>query len=102
LLILGKAVEAVADRLTREAKRRIGDEESIGGLKRRFYFLNYAGLDRYNRLGVTFDYDEAEDRMIYDGKAYRELLRRYPHSGEAREARQLLGKNESKQERLEK
>jgi hypothetical protein len=40
--------------------------------------------------------------MIYDGKAYRELLRRYPHSGEAMEARQLLGKNESKQERLEK
>jgi hypothetical protein len=102
LLILGKAAEGVADRLTREAKRRIGDEESIGGLKRRFYFLNYAGLDRYNRIGVTFDYDEADDRMIYDGKAYRELLRRYPHSGEAMEARQLLGKNESKQERLEK
>jgi hypothetical protein len=102
LLILGTAAEGVADRLTREAKRRIGDEESIGGLKRGAYFLNYAGLDRYNRIGVTFDYDEKEDRMIYDGKAYRELLRRYPHSGEAMEARQLLGKNESKQDTFEK
>jgi hypothetical protein len=80
LLILGKAAEGAAESLTREAKRKIGDEESIGGLKRRFYFMNYAGLDRYNRIGVTFDYDEAEDRMIYDGKAYRELLRRYPRT----------------------
>jgi hypothetical protein len=96
LLILGKAAEGVADRMTREAKRRMGDEESIGGLKRRFYFMNYAGLDRYNRIGVTFDYDEQEDRMIYDGKAYHELLRRYPHSGEAMEARQLLGKMKAK------
>jgi hypothetical protein len=88
LLILGRAAEGVADRLTREAKRRIGDEESVGGLQRHLYFLNYAGLDRYNRIGVTFDYDETEDRMIYDGKAYRELLRRYPRSEEANEARE--------------
>jgi hypothetical protein len=90
LLLLGKAAEGVADRLTREAKRRIGNEESIGGLKRRFYFMNYAGLDRYNRIGVTFDYDETEDRMIYDGKANRELLRRYPRSAEASVVREKL------------
>jgi hypothetical protein len=96
LLILGKAAEGVADRLTREAKRRIGDEESIGGLKRRFYFMNYSGLDRYNRIGVTFDYDETEDRMIYDGKAYRELLRRYPRSWEANVARERLDQLEQK------
>jgi hypothetical protein len=88
LLILGRAAEGVADRLTREAKRRIGDEESVGRLERPLYFLNYAGLDRYNRIGVTFDYDETEDRMIYDGKAYRELLRRYPRSEEANEVRE--------------
>jgi hypothetical protein len=96
LLILGMAAEAAAGRLTREAKRRIGDEESIGGLKRRFYFLNYVGLDRYNRIGVTFDYDETEDRMIYDGKAYRELLRRYPRSEEANVAKERLDQLERK------
>jgi hypothetical protein len=96
LLILGKASEGAADRLSREAKRRIGNGESIGGLKRHLYFLNYAGLDRYNRIGVTFDYDETEDRMIYDGKAYRELLRRYPRSEEANEAKERLDQLERK------
>ncbi len=88
LLLLGKAAEGAADRLTREAIRRIGDGDSTGELTRRFYFLNYVGLDRYNRIGVTFDYDETENRIIYDGKAYRELLRRYPRSDEAGEARE--------------
>jgi hypothetical protein len=90
LLILGKTAGGAADRLTREAKRRAGDEESIEGLKRRFYFMNYVGLDRYNRIGVTFDYDETEDRIVYDGKGYRELLRRYPRSEEANIAREKL------------
>jgi hypothetical protein len=84
LLILGETAESAANRLTRDAKRRIGEEEALGELQRRIFFLNYAGLDRYNRIGVTFDYDEKEDRIIYDGKAYSELLRRYPRSEEAR------------------
>ncbi|MCI0336074.1 MAG: SH3 domain-containing protein [Acidobacteria bacterium] len=88
LLILGEAAERAAERLTRDAKRRIGDEESSGGLERRYYFLNYVGLDRYNRLGVTFDYDETEDRISYDGSAYRELLRRYPRSAEVKIVRE--------------
>jgi hypothetical protein len=52
--------------------------------------LNYAGLDRYNRIGITFDYDTAAERIVYDGAAYRELLRKYPRSAEANEARQRL------------
>jgi hypothetical protein len=78
LLILGETAEKTAARLTGEAKRRIGEA------KGRLYYLNYAGLDRYNRIGVTFDYDETGEKMIYDGKAYRELLRRYPRSEEAK------------------
>lgn len=87
LIMLGEAAEHAADRLTREAKRRVGDEEqSVGqspNLTKRDYFLNFAGLDRYNRAGVTFDYDPTTDRILYDGEAYRELLRRYPKSAEA-------------------
>jgi hypothetical protein len=88
LLILGESAERAAERLTRDARRRLGDEESTGGLGRRFYYLNFAGLDRYNRIGVTFDFDQTEDRIVYDGRAYRELLRRYPRSAEARTARE--------------
>ena len=52
--------------------------------------LNYVGLDRYNKLGVKFNYDS--DRFVYDGAAYREILRKYSHSPEAAEARMLLEK----------
>ncbi len=88
LLVLGAVAEKAADRLTRDAKRRVGEEEPGRGLGRRDFLLNFNGLDRYNRIGVTFDYDEASDRIVYDGAAYRELLRRYPRSEEAKAARE--------------
>jgi hypothetical protein len=90
LLLLGQAAEAAAAHLSREAKRRIGTPESNGELSRRQLWLNYHGLDRYNRLGITFDYAAASDQLVYDGGAYRELLRKYPRCAEADEARERL------------
>ena len=95
LLALGQTAERAAERLSREAKRRLGDEEPDNGISKRDYLLNYAGLDRYNRLGITFDYDVAGERIIYDGAAYQELLRKYPRSTQADEARQRLAKLKS-------
>lgn len=90
LMILGEAAEGAAERLSRDAKRRVGEDDSDAkpnaGLTKRDFMLNYAGLDRYNRIGVMFDYDAASDRIVYDGAAYRELLRRYPRSAEAQAA----------------
>jgi hypothetical protein len=101
LMILGEASEGEATKLSRNAKRRVGDGNPDtgpdagpnAGLTRRDFLLNYAGLDRYNRIGVTFDYDAASDRIIYDGAAYRELIRRYPRSAEAQTARERLSKS---------
>jgi hypothetical protein len=94
LIILGEAAEDAAERLSRDAKRRVGegdsDAEPNAGLARRDFMLNFPGLDRYNRIGVTFDYDAASDRIVYDCGAYRELLRRYPRSAEAQAARERL------------
>ncbi|MCG3161131.1 MAG: hypothetical protein JMDDDDMK_02249 [Acidobacteria bacterium] len=92
LMILGEAAEGAADRLTRDAKRRVGDGEPDSEVSKRDFMLNFAGLDRYNRIGVTFDYDAAADRIVYDGAAYRELARRYPRSDEARTIRERLEK----------
>lgn len=83
LLKLGETAERVAERLTRDAKRRIGDQEPSAGLNKRAYFLNFVGLDRYNRIGVMFDYDATTDRIVYDEEAYLSLQRRYPKSAEA-------------------
>ena len=82
-LMLARSAEAVAADLTRNALRRLPpdrrDEE---------YLLNDVGLDRYNRIGIKFS-DEG-DRLVYDGHAWRELLRRYPLSAEAEIARAHL------------
>ena len=52
--------------------------------------LNYNGLDRYNRQGVTFVFDSRQKRFRYDGEGWRELVHRYPKSPQAAEARKRL------------
>lgn len=91
LLAYGDAAEEAAVRLTRDASRRLNPEEmKAGGAPISSYFLNYSGLDRYNRQGVGFVFDRAANRFYYDGTAWREIIRRYPRSKEAIEARKRL------------
>ena len=90
LFALGQAAEHAAEKLSRDADRRLGDNVPDGDLSKRDFELSFNGLDRFNRAGVTFDYDEAKDVFVYDGAAYRELLRRYPRSAEAAPARERL------------
>jgi hypothetical protein len=91
LLLFGDAAAEAAERLTREARRRLDPGEmSAGGAPVHSYFLNYNGLDRYRRLGVVFDFDAASGRYRYDGAAFREILRRHPHTPEAAAARERL------------
>jgi hypothetical protein len=91
LLLYGDTAEGVSDKLSNEAARRL-DEEKIAanGAPQFTYFMNFNGLDRYNRQGVKFVFDHAAKRFHYDGAAWRELVQRYPNSPEAAEARQRL------------
>ena len=92
LLILGDAAQEAAARLSRDATRRINKDEIQSSDAPLFsYFLNYTGLDRYNRQGVKFVFDSVTKQFHYDGTAWREILRRYPKSPEAVEARERLG-----------
>ena len=91
LLVYGDAAAEAAERLTREANRRLDPGEMrAGGAPAESYFLNYHGLDRWRRLGVVFTLDAAAKRVHYEGAAWREILRRYPRSPEAIEARRRL------------
>jgi len=91
LLLLGDAAEEAAERLSREALRRLDPGEmEAGGAPLASYFLNYNGLDRLNRIGVRYVFDSAAKRFHYDGAAWREILRRHPRSPEASEARRRL------------
>jgi hypothetical protein len=89
LLLLGDTAEEVAAKLSSEAARRL--KEGLGDAPEFSFYLNYTGLDRYNRQRVGFVFDKATKRFHYDGVAWRELIRRHPRSSQAAEAKKRLG-----------
>jgi hypothetical protein len=91
LLLFGDEVEKTAEKLSREAGRRLNAAEiAATGAPIASYFLNYTGLDRYRRQGIVLTFDEASRQFHYEGAAWRELLRRYPATREAITARRRL------------
>lgn len=91
LLALGDAAEEAAAQLTREATRRFERREiPTDGAPDFSYYLNYNGLDRYNRQGVTFTFDREKKQFHYDGAAWREIVKKYQKSPEATEAAKRL------------
>lgn len=91
LLLFGDEAEEAAAKLSRDAARRLDEREmTAGGAPLESYFLNFNELDRYNRQGITFVFERAAKRFRYDGESWREILRHYPRSPEAAQARQRL------------
>ncbi len=91
LMIYALAAEDIAGRLSRDASRRLDENEmNAGGAPLYSYYLNFNGLDRYNRQGITFVFDQQTKQFHYDGEAWQELVHRYPRSPEAVEARKRL------------
>ena len=90
LLILGDTAEQLSSKLSQEAERRTTNHSSAPSFS---FFLNYSGLDRYNLQGVGFVFVERSRRLHYDGAAWREIVRRYPRSFEAEEARKRLAQS---------
>lgn len=87
LLLLSDTADEQAAKLSRDATQRLKQIPPDSEIS---YFLNYTGLDRYNRQRVGFVFDRTTKRFHYDGAALRELLRRYPNSPEALGARKRL------------
>jgi len=88
LLFLGDTAEDLAAKLSVDAARRLKD--GLGDAPEFSYYLNYTGLDRYNRQRVGFVFEKTTKRFHYDGAAWRELIRHYPHSTAALAARKRL------------
>ncbi|MEN3334071.1 MAG: hypothetical protein V7641_3436 [Blastocatellia bacterium] len=93
LLLLGEEAGRAAAALTQHARRRLKTlDEQQPGATVEAYYLNDPGLDRYSRLRIAFRFDAAQTRYAYDGKAYRDIIRRYPQSAEAEIARRRIEK----------
>lgn len=88
LLLFGDTAEDLAAKLTTDAARRLKGD--LGEAQEFSYYLNFSGLDRYNRLGVRFVFDKTTKRFHYDGAVWRELIRRYPKTSEAHEGTKRL------------
>jgi hypothetical protein len=87
-MLFGDAAEEAAQKLSRDASRRLNEAEmNASGAPQFSYFLNYNGLDRYNRQGIRFVFDRGHRKFNYDGASWREIIRRYPRSEEAVVAR---------------
>jgi hypothetical protein len=87
LLLFGDTAEELAARLSTDAARRMTD---LCDAPEFSYYLNYTGLDRYNRQGIRFVFDKSTKHFHYDGAAWRELIRRYPKTHAAAEAQKRL------------
>lgn len=92
LLLFGDLAQEAAEKLSREAKRHFIETESFQalGAPAYSYYLNYNGLDRYRRTGVNFAFNRATLQFHCDGASWREILKKYPNSAEAVEARKRL------------
>ena len=91
LVMYASEADDVAEKLSHDAQRRFARNElPPDGAPEFTYYLNYSGLDRYNRAGVTFLFDRGTKKFSYEGAAWREVVRRFPHSPEAVDARKHL------------
>ncbi len=91
LLAIGEEADQAAAALTRYARKRLKElDEKNGNASLRDYYLNDPGLDRYSKLQVAFDFKDSTAEYSYDGKSYREIIRRFPDSKEAQIARARL------------
>jgi len=92
MYLFGQEADRLAQTLSERAGRRLASV-STSGTSLRDYYLSDVGLDRFSKLGVIFNYDESRSEFAYDGKVYRELIKRFPHTDEAKLARQRLESN---------
>lgn len=97
LLLMGEEADRAAQALTQRARKRLADaSEENWNAKARDYFLNDAGLDRYSKLHVVFDFNEVTSEYVYDGRAYLEVVLRFPNHEEAGLARQRIEADKQK------
>jgi hypothetical protein len=91
LLLLGDLLEEVALKLSSEAAKRLSRREmAAAGAPLHSFYLNYSGLDRYQRLGIIFLFNTSTLLFHYNGAVWREITERFAASNEAIEAKKRL------------
>jgi hypothetical protein len=99
LLLFGDLLEEIALKMSAEAAKRLSRREmAASGAPLHSFYLNYASLDRYQRLGIGFVFNSSTRLFHYDGKTWREIIQKSPATNEAVEAQKRLDSLKEKME----
>ncbi len=99
LLLFGDLIEDQARKLSIEATRKLTRREMAATeAPLHSFYLNYSGLDRYQKMGVMFFFNANTKFLHYNGKTWQEIVKKFPKSSEAEEAKSRL---ESLKQKLE-
>lgn len=100
LLLLGDLAEENALKLSTEATRRLVRREmAASNAPLHSFYLNYAGLDRFRRIGIDFLFNSSTKNFHYNGANWKEIVNKFPQSTEFGEAQKRL---ESLTQKMEK
>jgi hypothetical protein len=92
LLIFGDAANDTAEKLSHDIQRKFDEKEVVAsGAPAHSFYWNFKELDKFRRQGMNFAFDMDQKKFRYDGAEWREIVRRFPNSAEAEEARKRLG-----------
>ncbi len=91
LLLAGDLIEENAVKISTEAARKLDRREMVAsGAPLHTFYLNFASLDRFGKLGINFVFNPNTKSFYYDGAAWREIVQKFPKSSEAAEAQKRL------------
>ena len=91
LLLFGDLAEESAAKLSRDATRRLSRREmAASGAPLHSFYLNFVSLDRYRKLGIVYLFNADAKSFYYDGASWLEIIKRFPKSNEAAEARKRI------------
>ena len=99
LLLLGDLVEESAGKLSRDATRQLVNREmSASGAPLFSFYLNHSSLDRYRKIGINFWFNSTTKLYHYNGVTWDEIVKKFPKSNEAEEAKKRLDSLKMKME----
>lgn len=75
---LAETAQAEARTLNSRIQRRAKEASASENADLAAYIENDVGLDRYNRLGIIFQFRSDTGELVYDGWALRQLQKRFP------------------------
>lgn len=100
LLLMGDLLEEEAVELSRKAAKSFDrGEMAASGAPLHSFYLNFSGLDRYRKIGIRFLFNVNTKSYHYDGDSWLEIIRRFPNSSEAVEAKKRLDTLKEKMEK---